>query len=183
VTTAELARGRAGTSGYLHANAAFDDELGRLRLLEARYDARTFARLSMFGPLAGTRCLEVGAGAGSVARWLAAQVGSSGQVVATDTNPRFLAGAHRTGVEVRRHDILTDPLEPGHYDLVHCRALLLHLAAPLPSGIRMCHRPCVGGVNGLGRRIRPTLTGRARRSGRGTDGRRSGRGTDGRPAG
>jgi SAM-dependent methyltransferase len=131
--TAELAGARAATGGYVHANAAFDDELGRLRLLQARYDLRTFARLSMFGPLAGTWCLEVGAGAGSVACWLAAQVGPSGQVVATDTNPRFLADAHRTGVEVRRHDILTDPLEPGRYDLVHCRALLLHLADPLQA--------------------------------------------------
>ena len=57
----------------MHANADFDDELGRLRLLEARYDPHTHRRLSMFGPLAGTRCLEVGAGAGSVARWLAAR--------------------------------------------------------------------------------------------------------------
>ena len=79
--TAEPTWARAAAGRYLHANAAFDDELGRLRLLEARYDPRTFARLSMFGPLAGTRCLEVGAGAGSVARWLAAQVGPSGQVV------------------------------------------------------------------------------------------------------
>jgi len=114
----------------VHANAAFDDELGRLRLLEARYDSGTFRRLRMFGPLAGARCLEVGAGAGSVARWLAAQAGPSGQVVATDTNPRFLADAEKAGVEVRRHDILADPLEPGRYDLAHCRALLFHLADP-----------------------------------------------------
>ena len=60
----------AAPNGYVHANAAFDDELGRLRLLEARYDSDTFRRLGMFGPLAGARCLEVGAGAGSVARWL-----------------------------------------------------------------------------------------------------------------
>ena len=72
---ARLAGARAVTGGYLHANAGFDDELGRLRLLEARYDPGTFGRLSMFGPLAGVRCLEVGAGAGSVARWLAAQAG------------------------------------------------------------------------------------------------------------
>jgi SAM-dependent methyltransferase len=126
----EPAGARAATGGYVHANAAFDDELGRLRLLEARYDPHTFRRLCMFGPLAGARCLEVGAGAGSVARWLAAQVGRAGQVVATDINPRFLAGAGKAGVEVRRHDILADPLEPGHYDLVHCRALLFHLADP-----------------------------------------------------
>lgn len=59
----------ASASSYVHANATFDDELGRLHLLEARYDPCTFRRLSMFGPLAGARCLEVGAGAGSVARW------------------------------------------------------------------------------------------------------------------
>ena len=28
-------------SAYVHANAAFDDELGRLHLLEARYDPGT----------------------------------------------------------------------------------------------------------------------------------------------
>jgi len=122
------ARGPAG--GYIHAASAFDDELGRLRLLEARYDTQTFRRLSACGPLDGARCLEVGAGAGSVARWLAAQAGPSGQVVATDTNPRFLADAEKAGVEVRRHDILADPLEPGRYDLAHCRALLFHLADP-----------------------------------------------------
>jgi SAM-dependent methyltransferase len=117
-------------SGYVFARAASDDELGRLRLLEARYDAHTFRRLSMFGPLAGARCLEVGAGAGSVARWLAAQAGSAGRVVATDADPRFLADAEQAGVEVRRRNILADRLEPAAYDLVHCRALLLHLADP-----------------------------------------------------
>ena len=126
----ELAGAHAARNGYVHANAAFDDELGRLRLLEARYDPHTFRRLSMFGPLGGARCLEVGAGAGSVARWLAGQAGPYGQVVATDTDPRFLADAKKAGVEVRRHDILADPLEPGCYDLAHCRALLFHLADP-----------------------------------------------------
>ncbi len=81
-------------------------------------------------PLAGAVCLEVGAGAGSVARWLADRAGPGGLVVATDADPRFLAGTAATGVEVRRHDILADPLEPGRYDLVHCRALLCHLPDP-----------------------------------------------------
>ena len=128
---ADLAGARAATGGYLHANAAFDDELGRLRLLEARYDPHTFRRLRMFGPLAGARCPGGGRRRRLGGPRLAAQVGPAGQVVATDTDPRFLADAEKTGVQARRHDILADPPEPGRYDLVHCRALLLHLADPL----------------------------------------------------
>ena len=124
------AAARGPVAGYVHAASGYDEELARLRLLQERYDARTFGRLAALGPLAGAACLEVGAGAGSVARWLAVQVGPSGRVVATDADPRFLAGTEAAGVEVRRHDILADPLEPGRYDLVHCRALLCHLPAP-----------------------------------------------------
>jgi SAM-dependent methyltransferase len=122
--------GAAAPPGYVHAASEYDDELARLRLLEERYDARTFARLSALGPLTGALCLEVGAGAGSVARWLADRAGPSGRVVATDADPRFLAATEAAGVEVRRHDILDDPLEPARYDLVHCRALLCHLPDP-----------------------------------------------------
>jgi SAM-dependent methyltransferase len=142
---AELAGARAAMGGYVHASAAFDDELGRLRLLEARYDPHTFRRLSRFGPLAGARCLEVGAGAGSVARWLAVQAGPAGQVVATDANPRFLTKAEQAGVEVRRHDILADPLEPGRYDLAHCRALLFHLPDPRQAVANMAAAVRPGG--------------------------------------
>ena len=124
------AAARGSVAGYLHAASGYDEELARLRLLQERYDARTFDRLTALGPLAGAVCLEVGAGAGSVARWLAGQAGPSGHVVATDADPRFLAGTEAAGVEVRRHDILADPLEPARYDLVYCRALLCHLPDP-----------------------------------------------------
>ena len=120
----------AAPPGYVHAASDYGDELARLRLLQERYDERTFSRLSALGPLAGAACLEVGAGAGSVARWLAGWTRPGGLVVATDADPRFLVGATAAGVEVRRHDILADPLEPGRYDLVHCRALLCHLSDP-----------------------------------------------------
>ena len=130
-----MTRTQAAPGGYVHARSAFEDELGRLRLLQQRYDARTFGRLSALGPLDGTACLEVGAGAGSVALWLAAQAGPAGRVVATDLDPRFLAGAAAAGIEIRRHDILADPLEPRRYDMVHCRALLCHLRDP-PRAVR-----------------------------------------------
>ena len=94
----------ASAPGYVHAASGYDEELARLQLLQARSDGRTFARLTRFGSLAGEVCLEVGAGAGSVARWLAVQAGPSGRVVATDADPRFLAGHELAGVEVRRHD-------------------------------------------------------------------------------
>jgi len=123
----------AARPGYVHAASDYEDELARLRLLQERYDERTFARLSALGSLgslAGAVCLEVGAGTGSVARWLADRAGPGGLVVATDADPRFLADTAAADIEVRRHDILADPLEPGRYDLVHCRALLCHLPDP-----------------------------------------------------
>jgi SAM-dependent methyltransferase len=115
---------------YVHASGDPVAELERLRLLEDRYDEGTFRRIAGLGRLDGASCLEVGAGAGSVANWLAGAVGTGGRVVATDADPRFLGGLAEVGVEVWRHDILTDPLPAATFDLVHCRALLFHLAEP-----------------------------------------------------
>jgi SAM-dependent methyltransferase len=56
-------------------------------------------------------------------------VGGTGRVVVTDIDTRFLEGDERPTLEVRRHDILNDPLEEGTFDLVHARALLEHLPA------------------------------------------------------
>jgi SAM-dependent methyltransferase len=105
-------------------------ERERLTLLARLVDPISFRHLQSLGLGPGRRCLEVGAGAGSVARWLAAEVGARGRVTATDLNPRFLLGHGLPNLEVRRHDILADDLEPAHYDLVHCRAVLMHLADP-----------------------------------------------------
>jgi len=124
---------------YWGASQDAISERRRLELLEARYDPLTFPRLDALGLSAGWSCLEVGAGAGSVARFLAARVGPGGQVVATDFDPRFLDVADRfpPNVEVRRHDILIDPLEEAAFDLVHCRALLCHLDEPEAALTRM----------------------------------------------
>ena len=73
----------------------------------------------------GTRCLEVGAGGGSVAFWLAEQVGQSGVVVATDLETDFLeseASSH-PGMEVLRHDITA--LRTSH-GLRRCPCPLAH---------------------------------------------------------
>ncbi|MFY0542142.1 class I SAM-dependent methyltransferase [Nannocystis pusilla] len=118
------------TNNYALADAAHDAELARLRTIEADWDAKTRRHLQDLGVGPGQRCLEVGAGAGGVARWLSGQVGPGGKVVATDIDPRFLADLKADNLEVRRHDIAVDPLETDSYDLVHCRVLLIHMRDP-----------------------------------------------------
>jgi len=106
------------------------DELDRLRLLEHEYDPSTIRHLIDLGVREGWRCLEVGPGAGSIARWLGERVGSRGQVVAADIDPRFLGDLDVPNIEVRRLDIMRDELEVGSYDVVHCRFLLMHMPDP-----------------------------------------------------
>jgi SAM-dependent methyltransferase len=112
-------------------------ERERLGLLQEALDPITTRRLERLPVGEGWRCLEVGAGCGSIARWLAARVGPRGRVVATDIDTRYLGEHALPNLEVRRHNILEDDLEPGHYDLVRCRALLMHLPDPVRALERM----------------------------------------------
>jgi SAM-dependent methyltransferase len=102
-----------------------DAELRRLQVLAAMFDDNTAGHLRALGVGPGWRCLEVGAGEGSMARWLAAS--GAGPVVATDINPGFLTGLAATGVQVLKHDVSTDPCPGDPFDLIHVRNLLLHL--------------------------------------------------------
>jgi precorrin-6B methylase 2 len=69
---------------------AFERE--RLALLTQVADPITIRRLTDLRVGRGWSCLDVGAGDGSVAHWLAGRVGPIGRVVATDLNLRFLEG-------------------------------------------------------------------------------------------
>src|SRR5579871_2083748 len=109
-------------------DAAWQRERQRLRSIEDLYDPASRQHLTTLGVSAGWRCLEVGCGAGSLARWLADRVGPTGHVLATDLDLRFMRGHERANLELLRHDIVNDPLEPLSFDLVHARALLMHLA-------------------------------------------------------
>jgi SAM-dependent methyltransferase len=130
---------------YLGKDSPDAFERERLALLTQIADPITTRRLTDLGVGPGWRCLDVAAGDGSVARWLAERVGSQGRVVATDLNPRFLCGLERSNVEVRRHNILEDDLETAHYDLVHCRALLMHLPDPVRALRRLVDAVRPGG--------------------------------------
>lgn len=100
----------------------------RLRSLEGMADSGSLRHLEATGIGEGWRCLEVGAGAGSIARWMSERVGSSGHVLATDINPRFLEPSDNPPLEVREHDITADPLPEEAFDLVHARMVLAHLS-------------------------------------------------------
>jgi len=134
-----------GEHQYILGHTTDASERERLGLREQLLDARSQRYMTALGIQPGWRCLEVGAGHGSIARWLAAQVGSQGQVVATDINPRFLTELKLPNVEVRQHDIRTDPLESSTYDLVHCRAVLVHMPDPQLVVQRMLETLRMGG--------------------------------------
>ncbi|MFE9423966.1 class I SAM-dependent methyltransferase [Kitasatospora sp. NPDC006697] len=108
---------------------AWEREHERLSALEAVYDPATTERLTGLGVAEGWSCLEVGCGAGSIARWLAGRVGEQGRVLAIDLDPRYAVRHELANLEVRQQDLLTEPLPAGAFDLVHARALLEHLPA------------------------------------------------------
>src|ERR1043165_1338313 len=97
-------------------------------------DPFTSTRLAETGVTRGWHCLEVGAGGGSIARWLAGRVAPDGSVLATDIDPRHIPAA--PGLEVRTHDITRDPLPPAAFDLIVARLVLRHV----PDRAAVLHR-------------------------------------------
>ena len=129
-------------------------ELARLERLQAVHDPATRRLLARAGLRSGLACVEVGAGAGSIARHMAEVAGPAGRVVALDTDVRFLG--QPAGFERRQADILDQrALEPGAYDLIHTRFLLVHLPDPAaairnvvralrPGGVFLAEEPDFG---------------------------------------
>lgn len=105
----------------------FDEEQFRLRAVEGTYDPHTIGLLrDEIGVEIGWRCLDVGAGAGSVVRWLSRHVGSHGEVVALDMNCRFLTNLP-ANVRVVEHTLGQPLPDLGRFDLVHHRAVLSYV--------------------------------------------------------
>jgi SAM-dependent methyltransferase len=104
-------------------------EHARLDLLQQIFDPTTQQRLSLIQP--GWRCLEAGAGRGSIARFLSEKVGGSGEVIAADIDLAPSDGVTLPHGRFIRHNILVDSLAPlggeGTFDLVHARFLLQHI--------------------------------------------------------
>ncbi|WP_225644374.1 class I SAM-dependent methyltransferase, partial [Streptomyces werraensis] len=99
------------------------------------YDPVTTRRLSELGAGPGMRCLEVGAGTGTVARWLLEEAGVA-EVVALDRDTHALTAWELPGLRVLTADVTDEDLDPGRFDLVHARFVLMHL----PARRRLVHR-------------------------------------------
>lgn len=116
-------------TGYLLDNTS--DESGRrFEALAQLFDESTFRHFANVGVAAGWLCWEVGAGGPSVAQHLAERVGARGRVVATDIVTDWIDGREASGIEVRQHDLVADPLPLERFDLVHARLVLHHLPRP-----------------------------------------------------
>ncbi|HET7667889.1 MAG TPA: methyltransferase domain-containing protein [Mycobacterium sp.] len=96
----------------------------RFANLSALYDEVTCRHLDRLGIAAGSCCLEVGAGGGSIARFMSERLGAAGHVVATDINTDWITRPLPTNVELRHHDIGVDPLPEASFDVIHARAVL-----------------------------------------------------------
>ena len=118
----------AGPGAYAWDNG-WVEARRRLELLEQCFDPATHETLGSIGVQPGWRCLEVGGGAGSIARWLCEAVGPTGSVVTIDLDTRFLRQIDAPNLEVIEADMVTDGLPPGPFDLIHSRAVLMHIPA------------------------------------------------------
>jgi SAM-dependent methyltransferase len=116
-----------------------------LRLLEEYHDPLTASQLDAIGVGEGWRCLDVGAGAGSVTRMLAERVGTAGSVLAVDLDISLLEGLATDRVRVRRHDLLAGGLPDAEFDLVHARLLLMFLCPRLGALERLVSAARPGG--------------------------------------
>lgn len=115
-----------GAGVFEHASA---DEDERLSLIEEEQDPYTTARIEAFGLAEDWHCLEIGAGKGSMAYWLADRC-PRGRVVATDLDTSLLNVHGRPSLEVLQHDVSKDDFPPGSFHLIHARAVLTHASHP-----------------------------------------------------
>lgn len=99
-------------------------ERARLKGIEALWDPGSQSLLAELGLGAGWRCLEVGAGGGSLVEWMASR---GAGVTAVDIDTRFIEHLASRTVDVQCLDIRADALPSGKFDLIHARLVLEHL--------------------------------------------------------
>jgi SAM-dependent methyltransferase len=107
---------------------SLSDEGNRLRLLEVIADPRSIHLLRGLDIEPGWKCVELGAGGGSMAVWLADRVGDHGSIMAVDRDVTLLKHLdERSNVTIVEASIEDLVLPPASLDLIHTRNVLMHI--------------------------------------------------------
>jgi SAM-dependent methyltransferase len=125
----------------------------RLALLESVYGPEAAEIMTRIGIPPGGRVADIGCGTGSTARWFARKVGPEGEVIAVDASAEQLEvaqggneGGSHGNIRFVNANAYSTGLPRGHFDIVHCRALLCHLARPLDALREMAALARPGGL-------------------------------------
>lgn len=132
-------------------------ELERLRFQHQLWQPLVEQAWRRAGLRNGQRALDVGAGPGFVAQDLARWLGPAGRVLALERSPAYVAAgqamaqaAGLSQLELRQHDLLTDPWPTGPadqsdagFELIWCRwvAMFLPQLEPLLAGLQRAIAP------------------------------------------
>ncbi|MBB5953658.1 SAM-dependent methyltransferase [Saccharothrix tamanrassetensis] len=111
-------------TGVLSKDNPLEDN--RLLLLERALDPVSRSAVEGLPLPDAPRCLDLAAGRGSVAYWLARRF-PRGEVVAADIDPRYLDEDAAPNLRVLAFDAREDRFPAGSFDLVHTRSALKHL--------------------------------------------------------
>ena len=112
-------------TNYIFENQSEEREFQRLKLLEAANDPTTIALLEEMKIESGWKCLELGAGAGSILRWLGQRVGPSGLAVGIDKSTNYLQDF--TSAPFQIHQGAFPEMDVTQiFDFIHGRYILIH---------------------------------------------------------
>ncbi|WP_433294466.1 class I SAM-dependent methyltransferase [Actinoplanes sp. CA-030573] len=108
--------------GFDNSTRDAQDQVG---YLAAYLDPHTFAVLDGLDLPAAGRYADIGAGAGTVALWLANHGDSDGSTLVIDLQPQHVPQHPR--IDILQQDIATAALPPASFDAIHARLLFMHL--------------------------------------------------------
>ena len=112
-------------SQYIFDNKSEEREFRRLQLVEAANDPTTIALLEETGIQPGWLCLELGAGAGSILRWMGHRVGPKGLAVGVDKKTTYLHDFAFPPFQIHQGTFLDVSLSHS-FELIHGRYILIH---------------------------------------------------------
>ena len=110
---------------YIFSQNEENSELKRLKLLEWALDDHSISILNSCGISRGMKCLEIGAGAGSILKWMGQKVGMNGIATGCDQNVAYLNALNDLPYEIIKGNF-HDCMFSHKYDLIHLRYVLIH---------------------------------------------------------